>query len=329
MCVGSSQPPTADHHLSARSGRAAPHQAIMACRALPFPPCTVCSILTWHMPFSKRARRESWPAWKGNRVTVAVDANPTVARRQLAVFLKRLREQRKRSLDEVAKHLGVAVSQASRLDTGARGYSPDDVGSLASWYGLSETDEASLLALAEESRKRAWWQQVDLMPSYRTLIGMEQAAESINEYTSSVIPGLLQTRDYAQAMIRASELDIRPDRVEQAVAVRMRRQQVLTRERAPQLWVVIDEAVLARVTGGIECHARPAGTPARCCGQPRCHHSGRGIRVWNSSGCRASICSPGHAGRAARRSVHRESPRPPPTRAMIACSSDIAVCGRC
>ena len=222
----------------------------MACRALPFPPCTVCSILTWHMPFSKRARRESWPAWKGNRVTVAVDANPTVARRQLAVFLKRLREQRKRSLDEVAKHLGVAVSQASRLDTGARGYSPDDVGSLASWYGLSETDEASLLALAEESRKRAWWQQVDLMPSYRTLIGMEQAAESINEYTSSVIPGLLQTRDYAQAMIRASELDIRPDRVEQAVAVRMRRQQVLTRERAPQLWVVIDEAVLARVTGG-------------------------------------------------------------------------------
>ena len=150
-----------------------------------------------------------------------------------------------------AKHLGVAVSQASRLDTGARGYGVEDVRSLASWYGLSETEQASLLALAEESRKRAWWQQVDLPNSYRTLIGMEQAAMSINEYTSSVIPGLLQTRDYAQAMIRASELDVRPDRVEQAVAVRMRRQQILGRERAPRLWVVMDEAALARVTGGL------------------------------------------------------------------------------
>jgi transcriptional regulator with XRE-family HTH domain len=184
-------------------------------------------------------------------VTVAAEANPTVARRQLAVYLKKLREQRRHTLTDVAKYLNVAVSQASRLDTGARGYSLDDVRSLATWYGLGSAEEASLLALAEESRKRGWWQQVDLPDSYRTLIGMEQAALSVNEYTSSVIPGLLQTREYAHAMIRASELDIRPERVEQAVAVRMRRQQILGRDRAPQLWVVVDEAALARVTGGL------------------------------------------------------------------------------
>jgi transcriptional regulator with XRE-family HTH domain len=181
---------------------------------------------------------------------MAVEPNPTVARRQLAVFFKNVRELQGHSLEALAERLGVALSQASRLDTGARGFHPKDVRLLASWYQLDAATEQSLLALAEESRKRAWWQQVDLKPAYRTLIGMEQVATSIDEYCGSAIPGLLQTRDFATAALRSGSLDVTPEQIGLAVDVRLRRQQILTRDLPPPLRVVIDEAALARVTGG-------------------------------------------------------------------------------
>lgn len=190
-------------------------------------------------------------AWVGrNRVTVALESNPTVARRQLAMFLKRIRDQRERSREDIAKLLGVDASQASRLDSGARGYRTEDVRRLAAWYGLDEPTEARLLALAEESRKRAWWQQVDLPNSYRSLIGLEQVATTIREYIGSVIPGLLQTREYARAAIAATSPGITKVRIETAVEVRTRRQQILVRDPPPELLVVVDESALARVTGG-------------------------------------------------------------------------------
>jgi transcriptional regulator with XRE-family HTH domain len=181
---------------------------------------------------------------------MAVEPNPTVARRQLAVFFKNVRELQGHSLEALAERLGVALSQASRLDTGARGFHPKDVRLLASWYQLDAATEQSLLALAEESRKRAWWQQVDLKPAYRTLIGMEQVATSIDEYCGSAIPGLLQTRDFATAALRSGSLDVTPEQIGLAVDVRLRRQQILTHDLPPPLRVVIDEAALARVTGG-------------------------------------------------------------------------------
>lgn len=185
-------------------------------------------------------------------MTVAPQSNPTVARRELAVFFRSLREQRKHSLDELAGYLGVAASQASRLDTGARGYRVEDVEKLSTWYDLAEADRKRLLALAEESRRRSWWQQVEVAPAYRTLIGMELAAVSINEYCGSVMPGLLQTRDYAEAAAAAGAIDVQPEKIHSAAAVRMRRQEVLERDPPPQLWVVMDEAALARVAGGRE-----------------------------------------------------------------------------
>lgn len=180
----------------------------------------------------------------------ASQVNPTVARRELAVFLHTVREQRKRSLDELASYLDVSVPQASRLDTGARGFRPDDVRKLAVWYGLHESETTRLLALAKESRRRVWWQQVEVHPSYRTLIGMEQSAESINEYGGIVLPGLLQTRKYAEAAATASRLEVDPERIRRVVDVRIRRQEILKREKPPDLWVVMDEVVLARTTGG-------------------------------------------------------------------------------
>jgi transcriptional regulator with XRE-family HTH domain len=170
----------------------------------------------------------------------------------LAVYFRDLRERHELSLEKLSAILGVAPSQASRLDTGARGFQVEDVERLAQWYGLDEAERTRLVALAEEARKRAWWQQFDLAPapSLRTMIGMEQAALSIGEYAGSVIPGLLQTPDYARASFAAALIDVPRQTADDVVAVRTRRQQVLARAHPPQLWVVIDEAALARVAGG-------------------------------------------------------------------------------
>jgi hypothetical protein len=138
------------------------------------------------------------------------------------------------------------------LDTGARGFPPRQVAELADWYGLTEGDRLELLALVTESRKRAWWQQIELADSYRTLIGMEDAARSINEYDGSVVPGLLQTRDYARAAAAGDNFGrkVMPEVIERAASVRARRQEILYQDHPPELRVVIDEAVLARTTGG-------------------------------------------------------------------------------
>jgi len=182
-------------------------------------------------------------------------SNPTVARRQLSVLLKDARERSGRSLDDLAQFLAVSAPQASRLDSGVRGFRTDDVDRLADWYGLDDVEKQRLLALSAESRRREWWQQVDLDDAYRALIGMEQAAQSIAEYGGSVLPGLLQTRAYAHAVASVIHPEIGPDigpeEIDQAVEVRMRRQRILDRDRPPRLEIVIDELVLARgVHGG-------------------------------------------------------------------------------
>jgi transcriptional regulator with XRE-family HTH domain len=183
-------------------------------------------------------------------VAEAHEPNPTAARRELALYFRTLREQRKYGLDALAARLGVSEAQASRLDKGDRGLSAADVRNLAEWYELPPSELPRLLALAMENRRRGWWQQVGLGRAYRTMIGLEQAADSINEYCTSVIPGLLQTRAYAHAAATASTLDLPSGRIDQAVDVRMRRQRILDRENPPSLWVVIDEAALARGAGG-------------------------------------------------------------------------------
>lgn len=177
---------------------------------------------------------------------VAHDPNPTVARRELAAALKRARESHGRSPDDLAAFLGVTAPQASRLDSGSRGYRLDDVRKLVKWYRLGAREGQRLTALAEEARKRAWWQQIDLPDAYRTLIGHEQAAESISEYGGNIVPGLLQTPEYARAVVMNSHVPSPADAVDRAVAVRMRRQAILTGPRPPNLRVIVDEVALAR-----------------------------------------------------------------------------------
>ena len=170
-------------------------------------------------------------------MTVAYEPNPTAARRELALYFRALREQRDIGLDRLADHLGVTEVQASRIDRGVRGIGADDVGRLADWYGLDDAEHRRLVALSAESRKRGWWQKVDLGEigddSYRTLIGMEQAATAITEFASGVVPGLLQIPAYARAMAAATSIDLAPGQIDIGVDVRMRRQQILSGSGRP------------------------------------------------------------------------------------------------
>lgn len=177
---------------------------------------------------------------------VSSDVNPTVARRELANALRQLREQHRYTVHDVAVRLEVSDAQASKLDSGTRGYPVEQVRTLAGWYELDAAELTPLLALATESRRRAWWQRVEVDPAYRSLIGMEQGASSISEFAGAVIPGLLQTPEYARVVAAHGDPDVSAEQIDQALEVRMRRQAILSGQQAPTLVVVIDEAALAR-----------------------------------------------------------------------------------
>lgn len=177
-------------------------------------------------------------------------ANPTVARRELTLRMHRLHEQHKPSPEKVAELLGGGASKRSRLSTGARAYQPGDVEKLADLYGLSDAERNDLMALAEGARQDAWWRKAEIGDNYRTLIGMEQSALVIHEYCANVLPGLLQTRAYAEAMVMAGVVGATQEMATKAAERRIHRQEIFDREDPPEFWAVIDEVALARGAGG-------------------------------------------------------------------------------
>ena|SRR5256885_4042186 len=178
--------------------------------------------------------------------------SPTMLRRQLAAELRRLRERTQRTVNDVAKELGWSESKLSRIETASSGIRNADLERLIGLYGVADKDRSRLLALAVQARQRAWWEAYgDALPdAYETYIGFEAEARRILWYEAQLVPGLLQTDEYASAIMRAELADDRPEIISQRVTVRMGRQAVLTRDPPPELRVVIDEDVLRRPVGG-------------------------------------------------------------------------------
>jgi len=105
--------------------------------------------------------------------------------------------------------------------------------------------------LVDQAKQRAWWQDYkEVDPTYRTLVGLEAAAVSIRQHESILVPGLLQTPEYARAVTRAVQPDLDIGGVEQRVEIRQGRQAVLTSANPPKFWVVLDEAAVRRAVGG-------------------------------------------------------------------------------
>lgn len=176
----------------------------------------------------------------------------TLRQRQLGKRLRELRKTSGLSIAEVADQLLCSQAKISRMETASRSASPRDVRDLCAIYGLTDQDEVSkLMALASASRHDEWWSEYDDV-EFRPLIGLEQEAVGITEYETTTIPGLIQTEEYARAVIRGFLPLIDADVLEDRVQARVKRQELLERSDPPRYWVLLDESVLHREVGGRE-----------------------------------------------------------------------------
>jgi transcriptional regulator with XRE-family HTH domain len=177
-------------------------------------------------------------------------ASPTVRRRELGARLRVLRTGAGMTVDDAAARMEVSPAKISRIETGARGVSVADVRFLCDLYRVSAEERDRLLNLTRESKRRSWWQQYGLPESVTTYIGLEDAAVSIQQYETSIVPPLLQTEDYAYALTSGTAPDASDEHVRQLVQARLTRQELLTSEQPPDLWAVVDESALHRQVGG-------------------------------------------------------------------------------
>jgi transcriptional regulator with XRE-family HTH domain len=177
---------------------------------------------------------------------VPAAGSPTARRRQLGTMLRALRVARDMTTDQVAQELRVSRSKISRLENGRRGASKEDILRLCELYQVDEEDRLRFTELAAEGKQRAWWQP--LSPQYSEYVGLESEAEAINDYGLAVVPGLLQTPDYARAILRSAVPPWAPKIVDERVKQRLARQQLLT-SGSPRFEAVLDESVLHRIVG--------------------------------------------------------------------------------
>lgn len=183
----------------------------------------------------------------------ATDHSPTVRRRQLIAELKRLREVAGLTQEDLAERLDWHHTKVFRIETGRTGPHPNDVRVMLDEFGITDREQRdALVQLAKEARQRGWWYSYrDVLPSrYEFFIGLEEEATSIRNFELAVVPGLLQTEDYARALVQGGPLELEAEEVERRIEVRMTRQQLLTRPDRPQLWTILDEAAIRRVIGG-------------------------------------------------------------------------------
>ncbi|MFJ2744317.1 helix-turn-helix domain-containing protein [Streptomyces sp. NPDC087440] len=176
--------------------------------------------------------------------------NPTVRRRRLGQELRRLRETKGLTAEGVAERLLVSQSKISRLENGRRSISPRDVRDLCGVYEVEDPRVVeSLMQMAKDSRQQGWWHAFGDIP-YSVYIGLETDAESLRVYEPQVVPGLLQTNEYAEAVISGALPESTPEEWKKRVGVRLRRKERITTAAVPlRLWAVIDESVLRREVG--------------------------------------------------------------------------------
>ena len=184
---------------------------------------------------------------------MASNVNPTVRRRRLGQELRRLRELKGMTAEEVAERLLVSQSKISRLENGRRSISQRDVRDLCGVYEVEDQRMVdSLMEMAKDSRQQGWWHAFGDVP-YSVYIGLETDAASLRVYDPQVVPGLLQTRQYAEALISGALPETAQAEIDKRVQVRMRRQErVSSGENPLRLWSVMDESALRRVVGGRE-----------------------------------------------------------------------------
>ncbi|MFI0942487.1 helix-turn-helix domain-containing protein [Streptomyces sp. NPDC021020] len=174
------------------------------------------------------------------------ESRPTVRRRRLATVLLRLREEAGKTPEEAADRIGCHRSKISRIENAHLGVSLGELRDLLTFYGVDDPEYVEgLVDIARRSRERGWVQQVwDELPSYADHIDYEQTSNYIRSFQPLLISGLFQTADYARALYRANPAMLSDERIEQLVAIRMQRQEMLDSEAAPRICLIEGEAAL-------------------------------------------------------------------------------------
>ncbi|MFC6884599.1 MULTISPECIES: helix-turn-helix domain-containing protein [Actinomadura] len=169
--------------------------------------------------------------------------------------LRRLREAAGISIHAAGYEIRGSHSKISRIELGRVGFKERDVADLLTLYGVTDEDvRGPLLELAEQANAPGWWQPYgDIVPGwFEPYLGLEQGADVIRVYEVQFVPALLQTEDYARALIRATYPEAPEDEIDRRVELRTRRAGILERPSPARLWAVLDEAALRRMVGGPE-----------------------------------------------------------------------------
>jgi transcriptional regulator with XRE-family HTH domain len=177
----------------------------------------------------------------------------TVPRRQLGRYLRELRNQQRLTVKVAAEKLEWSEAKMWRIETGQTSLRSLDVEAMCKIYAAPADLTQALMGLAKETKARGWWHAYgDVIPEgFDVYIGLEEAASQLAWYESELVPGLLQTEDYARTLIQADNPGVDDEEISRRVHVRMTRQPLIRRATAPlQLQVALNEAILRRPVGG-------------------------------------------------------------------------------
>jgi transcriptional regulator with XRE-family HTH domain len=181
------------------------------------------------------------------------DNLPTARRVLVGAQLRRLRTEKGISREQAGEAIRASAWKIHRLENGQVGFKERDIVDLLILYGVTDPDAIeALLAVAREAETPSWWYAYrDVLPQwFWSYVDLESAATLIRSYEGHLVPGLLQTEQYMRAMMQGWDLNDSPAEREGRIALRLTRQQLLTKEDGPRLWAVVDEAALRRPIGG-------------------------------------------------------------------------------
>ena len=187
-------------------------------------------------------------------ITAQPGSGPTVLRILLGSQLRLLREVKGITREEAGYAIRASGSKISRMELGRVSFKERDVTDLLKLYGVDEDETATLVELAIQANSPGWWHKYgDVLPDwFQVYVGLEEAASLIRLYEVQFVPGLLQTADYARAVVRLGQPGAAPEEIERRISLRMGRQELLTKPGGPRLWAIVDEAALRRPIGGKE-----------------------------------------------------------------------------
>ena len=187
-------------------------------------------------------------------ITAQPGSGPTVLRILLGSQLRMLREVKGITREEAGYAIRASGSKISRMELGRVSFKERDVTDLLKLYGVDDDETATLVALAIQANSPGWWHKYgDVLPDwFQVYVGLEEAASLIRLYEVQFVPGLLQTADYARAVVRLGQPAAAPEEIGRRISLRMGRQELLTKPGGPRLWAIVDEAALRRPIGGKE-----------------------------------------------------------------------------